>query len=248
MESKFVDIHAHMSDKAFGHVASLFSDLEDGFIVLNAGENHADNERTFELSRKHTNILPCAGFHPNSMYDKPLSEVDREFELVAKDIDRAFAVSEIGLDYRGKDESSRFIQKKYFEDILRLAEKEGKVCIVHSRKAIDDVLSAITSFRVKVIIHNFEGNLSHLARATDMGVGISISTGFLKFKRDNVIKNANADSLFVETDSPVLSPDERANTPLNLPRIIEYMSLLRNTGFNLLKDKLYNNFERFFNG
>ncbi len=246
MEPKFVDVHAHLSDHAFDGNEDMFALMEDGYIVLNSGENHSDNLRVIELNKKYPNILPCVGLHPNYLSNLGKEEVDREISDVTKDVEAAFAVSEIGLDYKNKDRAQISGQKRIFRTMLELSEKFGKPCIVHSRKAMDDVLDIVSSFKTKVVLHNFEGNLSHLSRAAELGLGVSISTGFIKFKKDNVVKKAGIDSLFVETDSPVLSPDQNTNTPLNLKVILEYISDIRGMEFNVLKDTVYNNFERFF--
>ncbi len=248
MEAKFVDIHAHLSDNRFeGKLDSLAKELKD-FLVLNAGEKLTDNEKILLESKKHPNFLPCIGLHPNFISSATEEDVSKSFDYIAKHVKEAFAISEIGLDYRGKDELQISSQKRIFTELLELAELEGKVCIIHSRKAMDDLLKILSSFEAIVIIHNFEGNQAQYTKAVESKAYVSISTGFIKFKRDNLIKKMALDRMFVETDSPVLSPDNELNTPLNIPKILDYISALRGIKQIELKEKIFMNFKKLFYG
>ncbi len=245
---KFVDIHAHLSDKSFeGKLEALSKELKD-FIVLNAGENHKDDEKILLESKRYENLFPCIGLHPNFISVASKEEIRQSLDYIAVHIKEAFAISEIGLDYRGKNESQISAQKRIFTELLELAELEGKVCIVHSRKAMEDMLKILPSFETKIIIHNFEGNQAQYAKAAEAKAYVSISTGFIKFKRDSLIKKISLDRLFVETDSPVLSPDEGLNTPLNIPKILDYISALRGIKQTELKEKIFMNFNNLFYG
>lgn len=218
MDEKFIDVHAHISDKSLENIRSAFlGSISDSYLILNAGENKEDSENILKDSRKYSFLLPCIGIHPNEIAYKPYKIIQEEFDFFSNNISKFFAVSEIGLDYKNKDIYQMEQEKEFFYKILEEAEKNNKVCIIHSRKAIEDVFDAVSSFNIKAIIHNFEGNLRNLGRAQELGINISISTGFMKFRKENIIKNVPIDKLFTETDSPALSPDDNINTPLNHP-------------------------------
>lgn len=248
MEAKFVDVHAHVADKAFDESRDKLAAELDGFIVLNSGEDPAENAKILNDSKKHVSFLPCIGLHPNKVSVLSKEKIAEGVNYIVTHINEAFAVSEVGLDYRGKDESQKALQKKAFEEILALAELKGKVCIVHSRKSIEDVVRTISSFRARVIIHNFEGNQAQYLKAVEANAYISVSTAFIKFKRDSLIKKIALDRLFVETDSPVLSPDENMNTPLNIRKILKYVADLRGMREEELKEAVWDNFRRVFYG
>lgn len=247
MEERFIDVHAHISDASLkGLRGEFLSKISNSYIILNSGENKNDNENILKDSKEYKFLLPCIGLHPNEIAAKKYEEIQGEFNFFSDNISRFFAVSEVGLDYRGKDIYQIEQEKEFFYSILEIAERNGKVCIIHSRKAIDDVFDAVSSFKVKAIIHNFEGNLRNLDRAYELGIGISISTGFMKFKKDNIIKNVDLSRLFTETDSPALSPDDGINTPLNIPKLLNYISSIKNMEANDLKSVVYQNFMRVF--
>ena len=72
--------------------------------------------------------------------------------------------------------------------------------------------------------------------ADELGINISISTGFMKFKKDNIIKNVNLNRLFTETDSPELSPDNKLNTPLNIQKLLNYISSIKKMGVEEIRE------------
>ena len=167
METKFIDIHAHLADKAFDDKREgLCSRLND-FIVLNAGEEPEENSKVLNMGKRYPNILPCIGLHPNTLSRMEKEGVAKCVDYLATHINEAFAISEVGLDYRGKSDQEKTLQKNVLSEIFELAELKGKVCIIHSRKAINELLSMIRSFEIKVIIHNFEGNQNQYFKAAE---------------------------------------------------------------------------------
>jgi TatD family hydrolase len=248
MEIKFIDIHTHLAEGEFDESRDrLAAELKD-FIVLNAGENKEENSKILFEGQKYSNFLPCIGLHPNVVSTSGREKSAEEIDYIVTHVNEAFAISEIGLDYRAKEETEKALQRKVFSELLELAELKSKVCIVHSRKSIDDLLRTLPSFKTKIIIHNFEGNQAHYARAAEIGAYVSISTAFMRFKRDNLIRKIALDRLFIETDSPALSPDENMNTPLNIQKILKYVAALRNMKEEDLKLAIFENFKKVFYG
>ncbi|MCL5009628.1 MAG: TatD family hydrolase [Candidatus Parvarchaeota archaeon] len=244
---KFVDIHAHLSDHAFdSDRGEIISKLGE-YIVLNSGEYPEENERILSLGQKYDNILPCIGLHPDFITRYGSASREKGFQYLFNNANKAFAISEVGLDFNKKSEEQIDTQKKIFMNILEIAEKNNKVCIVHSRKAMSSMLEIIPSFNVKIIMHNFEGNAEQHVKALDLGAFISVSTGVIKYTRDSFLRQLNLDHFFVETDSPVLSPDSGRNTPFNIPKLLEYIATVRKTDPQILKQKVYDNFKRLFN-
>ncbi|MCW1294019.1 MAG: TatD family hydrolase [Candidatus Parvarchaeota archaeon] len=246
LQNTYIDIHAHISDRAFDRTREELIKKLTGFIVLNSGENKDDNERILEEYSLYPNLLPCVGLHPNEVVRYEQGQLLENMAYIQDNIDEYFAVSEIGLDYQGKTDREINLEKDVLGRILDIAERHGKVCILHSRKSIEELIDLLRSYKVKAIIHNFEGNLSHLSKAIEINAFISISTSFLRFKRDNIIKNVPSSSLFFETDSPALSPDTGINTPLNIISIIQYAANLRKTSVEGLLESTNSNFIRLF--
>ncbi|MGC8516458.1 MAG: TatD family hydrolase [Candidatus Acidifodinimicrobium sp.] len=245
----YIDIHAHLSDERFDSVREeLINKLQD-FIVLNAGENKKEDIKVINEYHSHTNILPCIGLHPNEVVKLGEDQLSENMSYLDENISKFFAVSEIGLDYKRKTEDNIALEKRVLEQILSLSEKYGKVCILHSRKSMTDLLDILKSYKIKAILHNFEGNSTQLSAAVDAGFFISVSTGFMKFKKDNLIKKIPLDHLFFETDSPALNADGapgELNTPLNIVKIMQYFSNLRHISMEELIEKIRSNFINVF--
>ena len=245
---KFVDIHAHLSDARFeADREELLKDL-GGYIILNSGEDIGEDERILAESTRHSNLLPCIGLHPNNVSCYDNIEIEKSLAYLEEKIPGAFAVSEIGLDYKQKDEKQIQVQKKVLYKILEIAEKNKKTCIIHSRKSTDDVIDILSNFHTNIVMHNFEGNLTQLKKAQDNGLRPSISTGFIRFKKDNIIRALDPDGFFVETDSPALSPNNERNTPLNIPLILDYISGIKGITTMELKNSIYLSFCKMFYG
>lgn len=247
MENKLIDIHAHLCSNEFtSSIDKLAKEMGNDYIVLNAGENSRQNTEIIKLHEKYEFILPCIGLHPNEIAKISYDEAERELNYLIENVEKAFAISEIGLDYKNKDIYQMEVEKELLYKILEVAADNNKVCIIHSRKSMDDLLDILSSFKLKVIIHNFEGNLRQLERTKEMGINISISTGFMKFKRDNIIKKVDIANIFTETDSPVLSPDTKTNTPLNVKRLLNYIANIRGVDMEEVMSNVYKNFRRVF--
>ncbi len=248
MEVKFIDVHAHLCDSLFlNNIKEIASRLSRDYIVLNTGENSLQNTEILECSTVYPFIMPCIGLHPNEIAKMSYDMAMKELEYLSDNVSKAYAISEVGLDYKGKDIYQIEQEKEFLYKIFEIAQKNKKVCIIHSRKSIEDVFEMLSSFDIKVITHNFEGNLRQLRHAQDIGLNISISTGFMRFKKDNIIRNVELEKLFTETDSPVLSPDDKTNTPLNIPKLLNYIASLRDMNIEELKSVVYSNLRRVFN-
>jgi TatD DNase family protein len=89
--------------------------------------------------------------------------------------------------------------------MLQLAETEGKPVSIHSRKALDDILEMLPSFRVKkVLLHWFAGSRKQLSRASEMGLYVSFGPALVYSEDKQVLlRNAPRERILVETDGPV---------------------------------------------
>jgi TatD family hydrolase len=232
-----IDIHAHL--------AQDFPAGND-LLVLNATESREEAENALKIYSINNRILPCVGLHPNKIVNMSKENINKSLEYIQNNIDKFFAISEVGLDFKEKSEEQIKLQEDILSRILGIAESKGKVAIVHTRKSIRRFLEIRSSYRVKIIYHNYEGNVSLLSRIYELGDAVSISTGFLKFKKDEVIKKVNLNYLFFETDSPTLSPSDLPNAPSNVSLIYEYFARLRNIDLRELELQVQKNFEAIF--
>jgi TatD DNase family protein len=99
--------------------------------------------------------------------------------------------------------------------MLGLAESIGKPVSIHSRKALDDVLQILPSYKLRgVLLHWFAGSKKQLARAMDMGLYVSFGPA-LVYSEDKkaLLQHASRDRILAETDGPVSYSHCFANLP-----------------------------------
>jgi TatD DNase family protein len=140
------------------------------------------------------------GIHPEAAARENLDKFKEVFHTHLHLID---GVGEIGLD--GTYDVPYERQKQIFNAMLELAEAGRKPVSIHSRKALDDVLEILPSFKIKsVLLHWFAGSKKQLARSMDMGLYVSYGPALVYSEDKKVLlKNTDKNKFLVETDGPV---------------------------------------------
>jgi TatD DNase family protein len=163
-----------------------------------------DNEttlRSFSLFNGHRDVVKqFVGIHPEAAERADLEKFRKAFAANLQSID---GIGEIGLD--GTYDVSYDTQKRVFSSMLALAESEKKPVSIHSRKAIDDILDILPSYKVKgALLHWFAGSKKHLTQSMDMGLYVSYGPALVYSEDKQVLlKNTDRGRFLVETDGPV---------------------------------------------
>ena len=202
-----VDVHIHLTDNAYSQYLNF---LLAGFRAMNimacsVSVDVASSKRGIELFRQDRDIVKnFAGIHPEAASKEDLDEFRELFSLNVNMID---GVGEIGLDrtYDERGIAAFDKQKLVFGAMLQLAESETLPVSIHSRMALEDVLSLLPSYNLKgILLHWFAGSKKQLARASDMGLYVSFGPA-LVYSDDKkaLLQHAPRDRILVETDGPV---------------------------------------------
>lgn len=200
------DAHVHLADREYeGYIGHVISSLYAMKIVACAvAVDIETTQRGLRLFSEHRSVVrQFAGIHPEFAAREDL---DAFLETVRgnKHID---GIGEIGLD--GTYESERGVpyekQKQVFGAMLALAESEGKPVSIHSRRALDDILAILPSYRLKgALLHWFAGSKKQLATAMDTGLYVSYGPALVYADDKKVLlKNTRRDRFLAETDGPV---------------------------------------------
>lgn len=200
------DAHVHLTDREYeGYIGDVLSSLHAMKIVAcSVSVDLETTQRGLRLFSDHKSaVRQFAGIHPEFAAKE---DVDAFVNLVRgnRDID---GIGEIGLD--GTYESERGVpyerQKQVFHVMLALAESESKPVSIHSRRALDDILSILPSYRLKcALLHWFAGSKKQLAKAMDIGLYVSYGPALVYADDKKVLlKNTARDRFLVETDGPV---------------------------------------------
>jgi TatD DNase family protein len=201
------DAHVHLTDREYSdYIPQILTSLKAMKIVAcSVAVDMETSVRGLELfSGSHDTVKQFVGIHPE-FAEK--NDPERLSELVRLNRQAVDGIGEIGLD--GTYDTERGVpydrQKQIFHSMLAIAEAEGKPVSIHSRRALDDILEILPSYRLHgVLLHWFAGSKKQLARSMDMELYVSYGPTLVYADDKKVLlKNTRRDKFLVETDGPV---------------------------------------------
>ncbi|MCT4619478.1 MAG: TatD family hydrolase [Marinisporobacter sp.] len=206
------DSHAHLDDRKFDKDREkIIENAKANGIsyMVNPGADFESSVRSIELASKYDMIYAAVGIHPHDAEDVDDMTLALLKGLAKKP--KVVAIGEIGLDYH-YDHSPRDIQRDIFRKQIALAKEVKLPIIIHDREANDDVMSILKeekAFDTGVVLHCFSGSAELARQYIKLGAYISIA-GPVTFKNARktveVVERIPLEYLFVETDSPYLTP------------------------------------------
>lgn len=214
--------------------------------------------RIQQLAGEVTGVFFAAGLHPNSAASFDTDQIE-QIRVFASDR-RCVAIGEIGLDYHW-DYAPVSIQRRAFEAQLELAARLELPVIIHSREALDDVLSILESW-VKIlpdrlrqrsgVLHAFSGSVEQALKAVELGFYIGIG-GPVTYKNSGCLRQVaqltSLDRLLIETDAPYLAPVPyrgKRNEPAYVCLVAQHVAMLRALQLDVLVDATWLNADRLF--
>lgn len=211
MEFNIFDAHAHYDDEEFNEDrGTVVKEMQQNGIVgvLNCGTSIEGSRASIKLADKYDMFYAAVGIHPEYA-DKFSDKTVSELEEMCKN-SKVRAIGEIGLDYYYEENPAKDIQKKVFENQMKLAEKLNLPVIIHDREAHKDTLDIIKKFKnVRGEIHCFSGSVEFAKECIKLGYYIGF-TGVVTFKNAKkvieVAKQVPLDRILVETDCPYMAP------------------------------------------
>ncbi|QIW24848.1 TatD family deoxyribonuclease [Sulfolobus sp. S-194] len=236
-----IDVHAHIDVKDFDKDRDQIL-KKCNIIVVNAGVDLGSNLKSLELEKKYNNVIAAVGFHPEFVKDK-IHELENCLELVKK----AKIISEVGLDYFWiKEDELRRKEIEILSRFLEIGEKEQKPLIIHVRGGFNDLVNILSSYKVKFVIHAFEGSIKNARKVIELGGLISMPPILLRDKtRQEIIKNLDLEYILTETDSPFMAHEKMIrNEPCNVKLTIEKIAQLKNIDIQEVEKKIENNFKK----
>lgn len=202
------DAHAHYDDSWFDDDRhKLLESLPSMGVcgVVNASVDIHTARLAVEYSKRYDFMYATVGYHPENLDNIPDDYLDMVAELLSDD--KVVALGEIGLDYHWDIEKS--LQKRVFEEQLKLAKELDVPVVVHDREAHGDTMELLKKYKPKGLLHCFSGSVEMLKEVIKLGMSISLG-GTVTFKNARIpVEVASAapiDRLLLETDAPYLSP------------------------------------------
>lgn len=248
---RIIDSHAHYDDSSFDtDREEILRELFSGEIckIVNIGCSVKSSYSSVKLAEEYAGIYAAVGLHPDAA-----DEIDRIGEIRSLcGNKKVVAVGEIGLDYH-YEEHSRDIQKKAFEEQLKLAAELDMPVVIHSRDAWEDTMELLRKYRPKGVMHCFSGSAETAREIVGMGMYVGF-TGVVTFKNaKKALKALEAvplDRLLVETDCPYMAPEPnrgKRNYSGYLPYTVAAMAAVKGVSPNEMAEITAENAERLFN-
>ncbi|MDD6467679.1 MAG: TatD family hydrolase [Erysipelotrichaceae bacterium] len=253
--SYWIDSHAHMVDEVFQEHFDEYMQRAKEYGVgktLCICLNLAELKRGFQLQQQYPQLDLAVGYYPSDI--PHLTEEDWQgLEEAAQD-ERVIAIGEIGLDYYW-DKSFIEQQKEGFIRQIELANRVNKPVLVHARDASLDTYDILKEHPVnaKGILHCYSGSKEMAKRFEQLGMYFSFA-GPLTFKNSKVAKEVAKElplnRMFVETDSPYLTPEPhrgKQNETAYVKYVGEYLAELKQLDKEIVQKQMIENYQTLFN-
>ena len=148
-------------------------------------------------------VYPAVGLHPQLVPERT-----NELALLERLMEQTPFVGEVGLDGGPEFRQTFSVQRRVFRSILTVANRlGGRVLSIHSRRAVDAVLTEIeactTGDRITPVLHWFSGSKAAARRAARMGCYFSVNQRTLDHEKGRtLVQGLPLDRILTETDAP----------------------------------------------
>jgi TatD DNase family protein len=233
-----VDSHAHIQGKEYaGEVEAVIARARaagiDKIIAVGGAGELSSNHDAVALADSYENVYATVGMHPHDAKDVGPAELKSLRDLTVDP--KVVAVGETGLDYY-YSHSPHGVQRRVFAEFIHLARQTGLPLVVHEREAAKDAAQLLRSEGngdLRGVIHCFTGNYEAACVYLDLGFYLSF-TGIITFKNAeplrDVVRQVPLEKLFVETDSPYLTPVPhrgKRNEPAYVRLVAEALAMIK---------------------
>lgn len=232
------DSHAHVNFEAFNKDWKQVLDdcCEKNVWVINIGSQFPTSKRGIEIAEKYDNAVYAAiGLHPTHAHEAEHIFDYKKYADLAGVSKKVVAVGETGIDFYHSFEHYN-IQKKTFQDQIRLSREFNLALIIHGRNSRDgkincykEIYNIVKKEKLsRAVVHCFIGSADDAKMFLDLGYYIGI-TGIITFKnakelQETVQKSIPLQQLLIETDCPYLAPEPYRGKQ-NCPQYVEYVAL-----------------------
>ncbi len=261
----FFDVHAHLTHASLSsRIDEVLANAQRANVttIISNGLNPDDNEAVLSLAARSTAVKPALGFYP---VDTVLTEMraagveyprhgreasaEEGIAWLEANVQRAFAVGEIGLDGYWVPEAFWERQETVFRTLVKLAIDADKPIIIHTRKREQrtfEILQELGATRVDW--HCFGGKVKLARRIAEHGHYLSIPANARRSESfTRMLETLPRDRLLLETDCPYLSPDkERKSEPADVADTARFTADLWGTSLDAVQRQMEDNFRALF--
>lgn len=255
---EYFDTHAHYDDDKFNEDREeVLKKIYNAGVTkcINMGCDIESSKKAIEIANNHDFIYAAVGLHPEEI---PQSEEEMwKTILQIKDLavqnKKVVAIGEIGLDYYWNKENKE-IQKQAFIKQIELANELRVPVSIHTRDAIDDMISIIRNYKIENsgVLHccPFNRELVKHGVVNGLYIGFGGTSTFKNSKNaKEIVYMVPDDRILIETDSPYLSPEPKRGTrndSSNLQFIVEKLAEYKNMEPEKMAKLTYENAKKLF--
>ena len=235
-----IDTHCHIDQYQNPH--QIISECESQNIITIGVTNLPSHFQIgfpyVEFCKK---IRLALGMHPLYAHIH-----EKEFPLFLNNIDRTSYIGEIGLDFSKVGISTKEIQIKTFNKILKSIEGKKKILSIHSRRAEKYVLALLIKYKItNAIFHWYSGPLYLIDKITEAGYYFSINPAMIESENGKkIISKIPLDRILTESDGPYISVNNRQIKPNDVILVIEYLAKLHLKTIHDIENIICINFKR----
>ncbi len=259
--NKIVDIGVNLTHKQFDpdREEVVKKAIEKGVTALIiTGTSVRESKKAASYAKTMPGRLySTAGVHPHDAKTCRENTIE-ELRTLAM-FPQVVAIGECGLDY-DRDFSPREVQRKWFEEQIKLAEELNMPLFLHERAAHRDFKAILKEHKdicKKAVVHCFTGTGGEMQAYLELGCSIGI-TGWICDERRGehlrtLVKRIPLKHLMIETDAPFLlprnmpdKPNNRRNEPVFLTHIVEDIAKCLGKTTEEIKNITYQNTLEFF--
>jgi TatD DNase family protein len=193
-----IDTHAHL-DGVEDPRAALSEAWQAGVEAVAAVAMDAESGRlALQLAAEDKRVWPCLGLHPWRVSKDTWQD---EVAFVARHIQQAAALGEVGLDYKKKIKKQT--QQAALGAQLEIAAERGLTALVHCRYSERRVLHMLREAGVRAVFHWFAAP-DLLPQVLEAGHFISATPSVASSPPHRAaVKACPLERLILETDTPV---------------------------------------------
>jgi TatD DNase family protein len=252
-----IDSHAHIQGKEYaGEIEAVIERARaagvEKIIAVGGAGDMSSNTEAVVLADSFPNIYATVGMHPHDAKDVGADELARLKELAAHP--KVVAVGETGLDYY-YNHSPRDVQRRVFTQFIHMARETDLPIVVHERDAAQEAAELLRgegSEKLRGVIHCFTGNYEAACAYLELGFYLSF-TGIITFKNADplrdVVRKVPLERMFVETDSPYLTPVPHRGTrnePAHVRWVAETIAKVKGIDFEEVAETTTRNVRNLF--
>ena len=224
----YFDTHAHYDWEEFDKDRNeLFDKFERNLCgLVNIGINVESVNQIREYAEKYSYMYYSIGIHPMEV-EKKIS-INSIEQMIKNELEnpstKLLAIGETGLDYHFHYPIE--LQKKYFIEQIKLANKYNLPIIIHSRESQEDVEKILRENPVTKagIMHCYSGTPQMSSKFIEMGYYLGVGGPVTRYKDiQETVKITPIDKLVIETDSPVLPPEPFEKCARNNSLYLKYV-------------------------